>query len=70
MVIGGAFAFAQNGMTQAGQQLHGAAQNIASGQLDPKDMVDVRLAEHSFDASAAVMRTADEMAKSLLDVKV
>lgn len=69
MVIGGAFSFAQSGMTQATRQLHGTAQNIASGQLDPKDTIDMRLAENSFDASAAVMRTADEMAKSLLDVK-
>lgn len=69
MIVGGAISIAQGGLHRSGQQLHAAAQNVASGQLEPRDVVDLRTAEHSFDANAAVLRTAEDMANSLLDVK-
>jgi flagellar basal body rod protein FlgG len=59
---------AANGMRRNEQQLDDTAQNIASGSLDPRDMVSLSTEANSFKANAAVMKTSDEMNKSLLNV--
>ena len=59
---------AVNGLKRVEQQLQGTAQNIASGSLDPKDVVDLSTEANSFKANVAVVKTADEMTKSLLNV--
>ncbi|HVJ40715.1 MAG TPA: hypothetical protein VM639_04430 [Dongiaceae bacterium] len=59
---------AVNGLKRVQQQLDSTAQNIASGSLDPKDMVDLSTEANSFKANVAVVKTADEMTKSLLNV--
>lgn len=66
--VSNATATAVNGLKRAQQQLDDTAQNIASGSLDPKDIVDLSLAANSFKANVAVVKTADEMSKSLLNV--
>ena len=57
------------GLKKAQSQLEGAAQNIASGSQDPQDIVSLSQAATSFKANAAVIKTDDEMTKTLLDIK-
>jgi flagellar hook protein FlgE len=57
-----------SGLKRAQDQLDQSAQNVASGSLDPKDVVDLSQAANLFKANVAVLKTSDEMQKSLLDV--
>jgi len=59
---------AVNGLKRVEKQLQDTAQNVASGSLDPKDAVDLSTEATAFKANVAVVKTADEMTKSLLDV--
>jgi flagellar hook protein FlgE len=59
---------AVNGLKRNEQQLDNTAQNIASGSLDPKDVVDLSTEAISFKANAAVLKTTDELNKSLLNI--
>ena len=45
------------------------AQNIAGGSQDPQDIVSLSQASTSFKANAAVIRTDDQLSKTLLDIK-
>jgi len=56
------------GLKKAQSQLEGAAQNIASGSQDPQDIVSLSQAATGFKANAAVIKTDDQMTKSLLDI--
>lgn len=56
------------GLQRAEQRLGNTAQNIANGSLDPKDVVDLRLEANLFKANTKVLKTTDEISKSLLDV--
>ena len=58
-----------DGLKKAQNTLENAAQNIAGGSQDPQDIVSLSQAATSFKASAAVIKTDDEMQKSLLDIK-
>ena len=53
MALSGITAAASNGMQMATHKLASAAANIAQGQLDPKDILDVRTAEGAFTANAS-----------------
>jgi flagellar hook protein FlgE len=57
------------GLKKADSQLNQAAQNIAGGSQDPEDIVALSEASTGFKANAAVIRTADDMTKTLLDIK-
>ncbi|HEX9447054.1 MAG TPA: hypothetical protein VF920_03710 [Dongiaceae bacterium] len=66
--VSNATATAVNGLKRAQQQIDTTAQDIASGSLDPKDVVDLSQEANLFKANVAVVKTSDEMTKSLLDV--
>ena len=57
------------GLKKASSQIENAAQNIAGGSQDPQDIVSLSQAATSFKANAAVIKTDDEMTKTLLDIK-
>lgn len=56
------------GLKKATNTVNNAAQNIAGGSQDPQDIVSLSQASTSFQANAAVIKTSDEMTKSLLDI--
>jgi flagellar hook protein FlgE len=57
------------GLKKAQNTVDQAAQNIAGGSQDPQDIVSLSQAATSFKANAAVIKTDDEMSKTLLDIK-
>jgi flagellar hook protein FlgE len=57
------------GLKKAQNTLDNAAQNIAGGSQDPEDIVSLSQAATSFKANAAVIKTDNEMTKTLLDIK-
>jgi hypothetical protein len=59
---------ALQGLKKATSSLDQAAQNIASGSLDPQDVVSLSQAATNFKANAAVLKTADQASQSLLDI--
>jgi hypothetical protein len=61
---------AVEGLTRATEKLNKAAQNIAEGNIDPADVVEMIQAETAVGANVAVARTADQTFKRLLDIKV
>ena len=58
-----------DGLKKAQSQLEQASQNIASGSQDPQDIVSLSQAATGFKANAAVIKTDDELTKTLLDIK-
>ncbi|GAB2178224.1 flagellar basal body rod C-terminal domain-containing protein [Dongia sp. agr-C8] len=64
-----ATATAIEGLKKATNTVNDAAQNIAGGSQDPQDIVSLSTAATSFKANAAVIKTSDEMTKTLLDIK-
>lgn len=59
---------ALNGLKQAENSLSDTAQNIAEGSLDPQDIVDLSQAANAFKLNAAVIKSENEMSKSLLNI--
>jgi hypothetical protein len=59
---------ALQGLKKAISSLDQAAQNIASGSLDPQDVVSLSQAATNFKANAAVLKTADQASQSLLNI--
>jgi len=59
---------AVNSLKRTQDQLQQTAQNIAGGSLDPKDVVDLSSEANQVKANVAVLKTTDEMTKSLLNV--
>jgi hypothetical protein len=57
------------GLKKAQNTVNNAAQNIAGGSQDPQDIVALSQAATSFKANAAVIKTENEMTKTLLDIK-
>jgi flagellar hook protein FlgE len=57
------------GLKKAQNTLNTAAQNIAGGSQDPEDIVSLSQAAISFKANAAVIKTDNEISKTLLDIK-
>ncbi|MBV9509487.1 MAG: flagellar hook protein FlgE [Caulobacteraceae bacterium] len=73
MTIGpvSAINYAISGMTSASQQLTAVAGVVSSGDGDlASAAVSASTAQTDFKADAAVMKTADKMMGSLLDIKV
>jgi flagellar basal body rod protein FlgC len=64
----GALPTALSGLNRATEKANAAAENIASGEVRAEDIVDLKIAETAFKANAAVVRTAAEMDKRLLDL--
>jgi hypothetical protein len=64
----GALPTALSGLNRATEKANAAAENIASGEVRAEDIVDLKIAETAFKANAAVVRTAAEMDKRLLDI--
>jgi flagellar hook protein FlgE len=58
-----------DGLKKAQNTLDNAAQNIAGGSQDPQDIVSLSQAATSFKANAAVIKTDDQLSKTLLDIK-
>ena len=58
-----------DGLKKAQSQLEQASQNIAGGSQDPQDIVSLSQAATGFKANAAVIKTDDELTKTLLDIK-
>ena len=58
------------GLQAAAARLEASAQRIASdGNADlPKEIVEQKMAEHTFRANLIAMRTANEMHKAILDI--
>ena len=59
---------ALSGVNAGVARLDRAATAIAAGRVDIEPMVDMMIAEQSVKQNAAVIRTADDMHKSLLDI--
>jgi flagellar hook protein FlgE len=57
-----------DGLKKAQDTLQNAAQNIAEGSQDPQDIVSLSQASTGFKANAAVIKTEDQLSKSLLDI--
>jgi flagellar hook protein FlgE len=57
------------GLKKAQNTVDKAAQNIAGGSQDPQDIVALSQAATSFKANAAVIKTQNEISKTLLDIK-
>ena len=57
------------GLKKAQSTVDQAAQNIAGGSQDPQDIVALSQAATSFKANAAVIKTDNEISKTLLDIK-
>jgi flagellar hook protein FlgE len=57
------------GLKKAQNTVDQAAQNIAGGSQDPQDIVALSQAATSFKANAAVIKTDNEISKTLLDIK-
>jgi flagellar basal body rod protein FlgC len=66
--LGSASQAAIEGLKRAQEKTQVAAQNIAEGSLNPEDVVSLSLAAADFKANVAVLKTEDEMTKSLLDI--
>lgn len=56
------------GMSKAETKANEAASKLASGDIDARDIVELKLAETAHKANAAVFRTADKMTDQLLDI--
>lgn len=65
-----ALSSAYSGMMAASRQLDATAQSVAGGDVTPVSAVGMITAKTDFQANAAVMKTADQMLGSLLDIKV
>ncbi len=66
--LGSASQAAIEGLKRAQEKTQVAAQNIAEGSLNPEDVVSLSLAAADFKANVAVLKSEDEMTKSLLDI--
>jgi hypothetical protein len=66
--LGSAAQSALDGLKRAEEKTLQAAENIASGSLNPEDVVSLSLAALDFKANAAVLKTTNETTKSLLDI--
>ena len=66
--ISGTMATAVAGLSKGTERAHKAAVEIASGNIDAEPVVDLIIAEHEVKANAEVVRTADEMSRTLLDI--
>jgi hypothetical protein len=66
--LGSATQSAIEGLKKAEEKTQQAAQNIAEGSLNPEDVVSLSLAAQDFKANAAVLKSANEQTKSLLDI--
>jgi hypothetical protein len=66
--LGSAAQSAIEGLKKAEEKTLQAAQNIAEGSLNPEDVVSLSLAAQDFKANAAVLKSANEQTKSLLDI--
>ena len=63
-----AYATAVNGLQRASSQAGKAAERIASGEIEPRPIVELKTAETAFKANAAVIRTLNDMDDRLLDI--
>ena len=59
---------ALRGMNRAFDQADDAARRISHGDVGAKPVTDLMAAETAVEANAAVVRSADEMQKHLLDI--
>ncbi len=66
--LGSASQVAIEGLKRAEEKTLQAAQNIAEGSLNPEDVVSLSLAAADFKSNVAVLKTQDDMTKSLLDI--
>ncbi|HQF38896.1 MAG TPA: flagellar basal body rod C-terminal domain-containing protein [Opitutaceae bacterium] len=65
-----AVARAQEGMRRGLARFGTAAEEISRGNLDPSNVVGQIEGQRTYEMNAAVVRTADEMLGTLLDIKV
>lgn len=66
--IGSAIATGLAGMQKGVERMNDAAQEIAEGNVDAEPVVETLIARTEVEANAKVVKTADEMGKSLLDI--
>ena len=66
--VAGTMATAVAGLSRGTERAYKAAVEIASGNIDADPMIDLMIAEHEVKANAEVVRTADEMSGTLLDI--
>lgn len=66
--LGSAAQSAIEGLKRAEERTLQAAENIAEGSLNPEDVVSLSLAALDFKANAAVLKSANEQTRSLLDI--
>jgi flagellar basal body rod protein FlgC len=61
---------ALSGLNNASQRVEQGAQNIAQGGTDGRvieDIVDIKVAQTSYEANLSVLKTANELTKELID---
>jgi flagellar hook protein FlgE len=56
------------GMQQAEARVNKGARDIAKGEVDPQDVVELSAAVRHFQASAKMVTTGDEMTKTTIDL--
>ena len=66
--IGNAIATGLAGMQKGVERMNDAAQEIAEGNVDAEPVVETLIARTEVEVNAKVVKTADEMGKSLLDI--
>ena len=66
--IGGIYNSGLSGLQRATQQLNQSSARISQGEIEAEPIVDSKIAEASFKANAATIRTADEIIETALDL--
>ena len=66
--VGSAIANGLAGIQKGVERMNDAAQEIAEGNVDAEPVVETLIARTEVEANAKVVKTADEMSKSLLDI--
>jgi flagellar basal body rod protein FlgG len=59
---------AQEGMQRSMEQVNAASESIANGDLDPGNMIDLMVGQRTYAMNAKLVKTADQMMGTLLDV--
>lgn len=61
---------ALSGLQKAGTRVAEGAEQLAAGNLDPAVVLDISTAQTGFAANVAVLKSADDMSRRLLDMLV
>lgn len=66
--IGSTLSNGLSGLQRASQQLNQSSARIAQGEIEVEPIVDAKVAEAGFKANAQVIKAADELTETALDL--